>query len=85
MKITSVNVRKIENKEILNVACLATGLLSVKEMFSYLEKHFSAYAGSYKSGIEIISEVFSDYFSSADPSEFSKVFMDILLKGGDIS
>lgn len=79
------NVRKIENKEILNVACLATGLLSVKEMFSYLEKHFSAYAGSYKSGIEIISEVFSDYFSSADPSEFSKVFMDILLKGGDIS
>lgn len=74
------NTHRIENKEILNIACLATGIPSVKEMFSHLEKHFSACAGSYKSGIEIISEVFSDYFSSTTPSEFSKVFMDILLK-----
>ena len=42
----------------------------------YIAKNLSEYAGAFKDGSEIISEVFSDVFGSDNPSEFSLMFME---------
>lgn len=47
-----------------------------KETMKYIAKNISEYAGEFKDGSEIISEVFSDVFGSDDPSEFSLRFME---------
>lgn len=47
-----------------------------KETMKYIAKNLSEYAGEFKDGSEIISEVFSDVFGSDDPSEFSLRFME---------
>jgi len=46
----------------------------------FFKTDFSGYAGSFDNGSEIISEVFSDFFSNDNPNEFSKLFMNELMK-----
>lgn len=47
-----------------------------KETMNYIAKNLSEYAGAFKDGSEIISEVFSAVFGSDNPSEFSLKFME---------
>lgn len=49
---------------------------SRKEVMRYISSNLSEYAGAFKDGSEIISEVFSDVFGSDNPSEFSLRFIE---------
>ena len=68
------NVYKLDG---LKIACEITGL-KPKELFPWLKKNLSEYAGSYLDGGEIISEVFAD-MSTDKPSDFSRKFYDKVL------
>lgn len=59
----------------LKVATKITGL-GRKETMQYIGENLSEYAGEFKDGSEIISEVFSDFFGSKNPSSFSLKFIE---------
>lgn len=72
-------VHNISDDEIMKIAMNSAGIDDKKALFSFLDNNLSKYSGSYKDGSEIISEVFSDYFGSKVPSDFSKKFMSELI------
>ena len=62
---------------------------NMKETLEYLRKELSGYSAIVPTGDEIISEVFSDYYSNESPKKFSLKFMEecaniIAEKGGDL-
>lgn len=73
-------VHNISDESIIDLALKSSGKSNKKELFRFLNDNLSLYSGSYKDGSEIISEVFSDYFGSRTPSEFSKKFMNELIE-----
>lgn len=70
----------ITNQQIVDIALRAGNFSTREELFRYLDTNLSQYSAAYTDGREIISEVFSDYFTNQKPSEFSKIFVDELLK-----
>lgn len=63
----------------LEIAMDITGS-SRKEVMRYVSSNLSEYAGAFKDGSEIISEVFSDVFGTDNPSEFSLRFIEECVK-----
>ena len=63
----------------LEIAMDITGS-SRKEVMRYVSSSLSEYAGAFKDGSEIISEVFSDVFGTDNPSEFSLRFIEECVK-----
>ncbi|MCD7949724.1 MAG: hypothetical protein LUG12_05655 [Erysipelotrichaceae bacterium] len=67
------------NIDCLDIANNITGLKS-EETLIFIRNNLSFYAGHFNDGREIISEVFSDYFNNANPTEFSLKFIKELDK-----
>ena len=72
-------VHDISDERIIEIALKSASLTDRKALFNYLNDELSIYSGSYKDGSEIISEVFSDYFGSKTPTDFSCKFMKELI------
>lgn len=66
------DIHKIDG---LKIAKEVTGKTDVAELMLFLEDNVSIYASSYIDGTEIISEVFSDFYSSKKTSEFTAEFI----------
>ena len=73
---------KITDQAIMETAMRVAGIDDRKALFKFLKDNLSEYSSSYKDGSEIISEVFSDYFSKENPTEFSQKFMKALKEMG---
>lgn len=71
-------IHKISDDTIVETAMRVSRQTDRKSLFRFLTENLSEYAGSYKDGSEIISEVFADYYGSKEPTEFSIAFMDAL-------
>ena len=69
---------KLSDETIVDAALRVSGQPDRKSLFRFLTDTLSEYAGSYKDGSEIISEVFADYYGSKEPTAFSVAFMDAL-------
>ena len=70
----------ISDETIVDIAVQSSGAHDKVDLFGFLKDNLSRYSGSYVDGSEIISEVFSDYFGSDNPSSFSKNFIERLLQ-----
>ncbi|MGN0632541.1 MAG: hypothetical protein ACI4JW_01585 [Oscillospiraceae bacterium] len=73
-------IHNISDEQIVEIAMKITNIDNRKSLFSYLKANLSEYSASYKDGSEIISEVFSDFFGSKNPTYFSREFISELLK-----
>ena len=73
-------VHSLSDETIIDMAMKASGINDKKALFRFLGENLSLYSGRYKDGSEIISEVFSDYFGSKSPTNFSKMFMRELIE-----
>jgi hypothetical protein len=73
-------VHSLSDETIIDMAMKASGINDKKTLFRFLGENLSLYSGRYKDGSEIISEVFSDYFGSKSPTNFSKMFMRELIE-----
>ena len=71
-------IHKISDDTIVETAMRVSRQTDRKSLFRFLTENLSEYAGSYKDGSEIISEVFADYYGSKEPTEFSVAFMGAL-------
>ncbi|MBR1751749.1 MAG: hypothetical protein IJ740_12940 [Ruminococcus sp.] len=74
------SIHGLSDKEVVDIALRASNLDSPMRLFDYLSDNLSLYSASYLDGSEIISEVFSDYFTNATPTDFSKKFIEELTK-----
>lgn len=72
----------IHKTDILEIAKKVLKTNYVSSVFDYLTKNFSEYSYAYADGSEIISEVFSSFYSGSK-DEFAEKFIRELLKGGN--
>lgn len=62
----------------LEIAQKILGMDNQQDTLDWIEENLSKYAGGATDGSEIVSEVFSDYFNSKQPTEFSKAFIEAI-------
>ena len=67
--------RQLSDEDIVNIAMRVSGISDKKALFRYIESDLSRYASRYKEGTEILSEVFSSFYSGNSQSALASGMM----------
>ena len=65
----------LSDEDVVNIAMRVSGISDKKALFRYIESDLSRYASRYKEGTEILSEVFSSFYSGNSQSAFASDMM----------
>lgn len=69
--------RHLSDEDIVNIAMRVSGISDKKALFRYIESDLSRYASRYKEGTEILSEVFSSFYSGNSQSVLASGMMSL--------